>query len=226
MNNDLNELTAKAESGDAEAQLLLGESRLEKGRLREALDLFERAAENGNAKANYHLAFAYFNGTGVEKNLGKSAEYLKLSAEGEYIPAMAQLGSYYIGGIGVARDEQMALFWTRRAAKENDPLGVYNLGIAYLEGLGMPKNRDKAILTLQKAVTLGNEKAQEVLDKILTEDDKTWLAERDEETSAEERETEAAEELSEEELSEDENGGKTTEKKSFLSRLKSWFTGE
>lgn len=232
---ELKEVMEKANEGDAEAQLAVGEFYLAANNPTQAARWFERAADN-NPKAAYHLGFAYFNGVGVEKNLSKAVEYLKISADGEFVPAMAQLGAFYMGGIGVTKDEQMALFWTRRAARENDPLGMHNLGIAYYEGMGMPKNRDKAILTLQRAAELGHEKSKEVLEKIMTEEDKQWLAEQqaanevadeesDEGTEAadEEKNAEAGEDIAEEKEAQEEQEVKE-EKKGFLSRLKNWFT--
>lgn len=128
----------------------------------------------------------------------------------------------------------MALFWTRRAAKENEPLGVYNLGISYLEGLGMPKNREKAILNLQKAIELGNDKAKEVLDKILTEDDKEWLRERengdaDEEKEVDENVDENIDETENTDSDDDVDSEEKTEKpakKGFFAKLKSHLIGE
>ena len=48
--------------------------------LRIAADLFERAAQAGNASAQYNLALIYLNGKGRPQDEAKAAEWMQKSA--------------------------------------------------------------------------------------------------------------------------------------------------
>jgi uncharacterized protein len=91
-------------------------------------------AEQGNAQAQYHLAGAYYNGTGVTRNPVEGANWLLKAAEQGYIQAQCDLGVMYHKGNGVAQSYQDTLKWYRLAAEKGDALAQHNLGSLNAKG--------------------------------------------------------------------------------------------
>ncbi len=60
--------------------LVLGEY-WEQGKYSEAIPLLEELAADGSAGAAHHLANAYSNGQGVEKDLERAAHWLRVAAD-------------------------------------------------------------------------------------------------------------------------------------------------
>ena len=86
------------------------------------------AAEKGDAKAMYTLAWAYDEGAGVKESDKKANKWYKKSAEGLItlansgdIDAMLALGELYDEGDGVAKDKKKSFEWYKKAADK----GVY-----------------------------------------------------------------------------------------------------
>ena len=82
--------------------------------------MLQRKAEAGDAKAQFDLASAYSQGTGVAKDSAKGLEWLKKSASQGYAGAEVVLGLFYQKGIGIEKDPSEAAKWYRKAAKQTD----------------------------------------------------------------------------------------------------------
>ena len=118
------ELLKKAESGDALAQLDLGEiyasgEGLPKDSAR-AADLFRQAAKQGIDRAQFRLGQLYVRGEGVPKDAVLAADLFKQSARSGYAKAQATLGAMYARGEGVTRDEVLAYAWSALAAEHGE----------------------------------------------------------------------------------------------------------
>jgi hypothetical protein len=115
------QLTASAESGDADAQVELGILYYEgmaDGRhpdYAKALELFQRAADQGNAKAQDRIALMYYQGKGVPQDYAQAAHWYLLAAQGGNYHACLQLSDMYQRGIGVPRDKSESRKWARQA---------------------------------------------------------------------------------------------------------------
>jgi TPR repeat protein len=78
-----------------------------------------RKAKAGDAKAQYDLAAAYFQGTGIPENHKEGLVWLQKSAQQGYAAAEATLGYMYQKGVDVAADPHEAAKWYRKAAAQN-----------------------------------------------------------------------------------------------------------
>lgn len=85
-----------------------------------AFKWFFKAAENGDAEAQYKLAQLYWNGLGVTEDFPEGLKWLKKSAENGYAEAQAGLGVLYYFGIGVSPSETDAKYWWQKAADQGD----------------------------------------------------------------------------------------------------------
>jgi TPR repeat protein len=115
-----------AEQGNAEAQRDLGWMyETAKGVARDeaqATQWYSRAAEQGDAKAQYRLGVVTLYGhtsTPVEHELGLS--WFEKAASQGYAPAQRQLGAIYeVGDFGVPKNDALAVSWFRNAAEQSD----------------------------------------------------------------------------------------------------------
>jgi TPR repeat protein len=77
----------------------------------------QRAAELGQAKAQYTLGGFHECGEGVRKDPGKAAHWYRKAAELEDVEVQYHLGICYAEGHGVHKDAQKAAEWWRAAAE-------------------------------------------------------------------------------------------------------------
>jgi hypothetical protein len=80
----------------------------------------EHRAQAGDAKAQFDLAEAYFEGTGITKDLAKGLEWLRKSASQGFAGAEVTLGYLYQNGVQVPKDPHEAARWYRKAARQSD----------------------------------------------------------------------------------------------------------
>lgn len=81
-------------------------------------ETIRRKAEAGDSKAQFDLASAYSQGTGVAKDPAKGLEWLRKSALQGYAGAQVVLGVFYQKGIQVAQDPSEAAKWYQKAARQ------------------------------------------------------------------------------------------------------------
>src|SRR5438876_216871 len=86
----------------------------------------EKAAENDNMNAMYHLALYYQNGKGIEKNLEKAFYWFQKAAENSE-DAMIHLATCYENGEGTAKNLEKAFYWYQKAAENGNDHAMYNL---------------------------------------------------------------------------------------------------
>ena len=160
-------LTAKADAGDARAQLALGRV-YESGSL--GLDgrvqhdyagaayWYQQASDHGNAQATYQLAMLYHGGLGVGADRSRYFQLLQKAADAGYVPAMPLLSDAYADQ-KTPVSAHRATDWARRAAEAGDSRGWLALGIEYNMGkLGgdPPYWYVKAMESYKKAADGGN----------------------------------------------------------------------
>jgi uncharacterized protein len=115
-----------------------------KGDYAKALKLARPLAEEGNAKAESILGFAYYRGRGVAQSDTEAAKWFKLAADQGDAPARFTLGVMYGEGRGVPQNFAEAAQWYRLAAEQGDAQAQYNLGLAYARGEGVTQNAVEA----------------------------------------------------------------------------------
>ena len=97
----------------------------------------EKAAEQGDADAQFDLGYMYVVSKGVPENDAEAIKWWRKAAEQGHADAQYELGVAYANGWGVPEDKAEALKWWRKAAEQ----GHKNAKI-YLENpeLNNPKN--------------------------------------------------------------------------------------
>src|SRR5947207_3330226 len=71
----------------------------------EAVKLYRRAAEHGNATAQYNLGVSYENGQGVAQDSAEAAKWYRLAADQGHPKAQYSLGISYDLGKGLPQDD-------------------------------------------------------------------------------------------------------------------------
>ncbi len=178
-NNDL--LRKQADSGDADAQVLLGiiyEGGI--GRPRDdsqAFALFNSAANQGNAVAQFRIGKCYEEGRGVPKDNAQAITWYRKAAEQGSVQARSRLRTLFIRGQLVpAIDDQAGDWWRklteqadaeaqyfsrmRAAADRGDANDQVKLGLAYLTGIGTKRDRGQATAMFRTAADKGQVEAQ------------------------------------------------------------------
>jgi len=139
--NHFEETKAKAEKGDAAAQMNLGTCYFDGSSVAkdvvEAVEWFRKAAEQNFAEAQYHLAICYSVGEGVEKNDAESFKWLRRAAVQNNRKAQYGVALCYSNGEGVKEDNLEAVKWHRKAAEQGYPTAQYQLGRRYYFGDGV-----------------------------------------------------------------------------------------
>jgi TPR repeat protein len=133
-----------------------------------AVEWFRKAAEQGDAKAQYNLGIAYDKGQGVAQDYAKAAQWYRKAADQGLTQAQNNLGILYKQGQGVPQDYAQAAGWFRLAAGLGFAQAQHNLGLAYRDGQGVKQDRGQALQWLQKAAGQGDEQAQADLNQLKT----------------------------------------------------------
>jgi TPR repeat protein len=90
---------------------------------KQAMFWYRKAAEQGNAVAQYSLGGMYFIGSGVEQDNEQAVFWYRKAAEQGQVDAQCILGWMYANGRGVEQDDRQAAFWYRKAAAWQCSLG-------------------------------------------------------------------------------------------------------
>lgn len=87
----------------------------DKKRYRQAVRWYHKAAEQGDAGAQYCLGWCYYAAFGVSLDDAKAFYWMSKAAEQGEPDAQKALGDFYYRGIGVEADDGKALEWYRKA---------------------------------------------------------------------------------------------------------------
>ena len=138
------------------------------------LDEFRKAAEQGDAGAQFILGGMYARGEGVAKDDAEAVKWFRSAAAQGHATAQNNLGVMYTYGRGVPKDDEEAVKWYRLAAEQGDADAQYSLGWMYDNGKGLPEDDAEAVKWYRLAAEQGDADAQRKLDVI--EADRTAAA--------------------------------------------------
>jgi len=127
-------------------------------------------ANQGNAKAQFNIGKAYYDGHGVGQDYAKAIEWFTKSAEQGYVPAQYQLGTLYNYGEGARQDYYKAAKWYLNASNQGDARSQYNLGMMYYAGHGVRTNLVIAKKYFAKACDNGYQLGCNNLDILIEKD--------------------------------------------------------
>ncbi len=108
-----------------------------------------RLASNNDPIASYCMGEIYFS-SDPKDYINAIASYQR-SADLNFPPATAALGSIYLLGIGTEQNTEKGIRLLEKAKRLNDASAHYNLGIAYSKGIGVKKDLAEAISLIQFA---------------------------------------------------------------------------
>jgi TPR repeat protein len=127
-------LLAKANDGDAAAQVQLGDNSRAAGDAvphnpmqsaeyyKQAIAWYRKAADQGSIAGQMHLAALYRDGgKGFPRDMMQAVEWYRKAAEQGDVTAQATLGVLYSIGQGVPRDDVEAYYWLDLAASVKGP---------------------------------------------------------------------------------------------------------
>jgi TPR repeat protein len=153
------QIKAKAEEGDAEAQSNVGFC-YERGvgvlkDETEAIKWYRKAAAQGQVLAQYNIGVCYYFGIAVTKDSVEAVKWFRLAAIQGLAEAQSNLGVCYGKGEGLTKNEAEAANWFRKAAEKGHAEAQVNLGACYYFGTGVSKDQIEAIKWYRKAAEQG-----------------------------------------------------------------------
>lgn len=125
-----------------------GRSLYEQGAYREALVVFSRLAEDGNAEAQYRLGRMILEGQHAAGDNRKACDWFEQAADNNHLAAFYELGNCYLNGRGRETDIDQAVYLYGVAAERGLVTAQYQLARMYASGSGVPKNPERAYIYL------------------------------------------------------------------------------
>src|SRR6516162_8772412 len=90
------------------------------GEFSRAATLLQKAAESGDAEAQYQLASLYRTGRGVPQDELLAFKWMKAAAEKNHKNAQFNLAKMYLAGRGAASDINQAKVWLQKSASHGN----------------------------------------------------------------------------------------------------------
>jgi S1-C subfamily serine protease len=156
----VDDLLAKAEKGDAEAQYQYGKRLYDSGTPKDQGDApnwFQKAAMQGHIKAQSYLGALLSNSPSLYAN---AFQWTLKAAEANDPDAQWNLGCSYILGRGVPKNDAEALKWFTKAAQHGNVRAQYEVAQNYEQGLGVRQSDSDAARWYLKAAEQGFADAQ------------------------------------------------------------------
>lgn len=134
----------------------LGMSAFEDGRYKEAFHWFEKAARQGDSKAQYHLAKMYQQGKGTDRDDTQAVRWFRMAAKQLHAEAQYQLAIHmeHKRGIQQVEPRKMAA-WYLLAANKGVAASMFRVANLYAEGRGVDQSDEKALAWVIKAENKG-----------------------------------------------------------------------
>ena len=104
-----------------------------------------KAAENGDAEAQYNLGLMYNNGDGVQQDYAEALKWYHKAAEQGNADAQYNIGDMYHDGEGVSRDYAEAAKWYHKAAKQGHAGAPVTLLLMYAGDQGVQQGSADAM---------------------------------------------------------------------------------
>jgi TPR repeat protein len=127
---------------------------------------FLNLANEGDGPAREKLAYMYDRGLGVAKDEQQSFDWLKRSADVNYVPAIFELGYSYETGHDTAIDLDKARKLYEKAASRGSADATIALGRMYEQGRGVKLDRQEALAYYIVAVGFGGAEAKSLAENL------------------------------------------------------------
>ena len=168
MDEGLKNLVTKAEQGDVDAMVMVGDCynrglHTEKDD-QEAHRYYKMAADKGHVQANLMVAIDLLNGIGTSKDKKAGTKYLQIAADGGAAFGQYLLASMYkIGEIGLFGREQKAMKYFEMAAKQGDAKSQVELADMIMLAKKSKYTLDDMVFWLVCAYLHGNQAEEEAM---------------------------------------------------------------
>ncbi len=126
----------------------------------EEVRVFQKLAEQGDAKSQYRLGLLYYEGSGVPQDYIEAVRWYRKGAEQGDSMSQYAIGYMYEMGKGVKQDNAEAALWYRKSAAQRDAQAQCGLGSMYYDGRGVQQDRSEAARWYRKAADQGFSKAE------------------------------------------------------------------
>lgn len=166
MDEGLKNLVTKAEQGDVDAMVMVGDCynrglHTEKDD-QEAHRYYKMAADKGHVQANLMVAIDLLNGIGTSKDKKAGTKYLQIAADGGAAFGQYLLASMYkIREIGLFGREQKAMKYFEMAAKQGDAKSQVELADMIMLAKKSKYTLDDMVFWLVCAYLHGNQAEEE-----------------------------------------------------------------
>lgn len=149
-------MTSLAAPNEEQGKLLLhkGDSLYRQGNFEEAAIAYLISANEGNAEAQFDIAYAYFNGEGIERDYASAAMWFKRSARQNYAKAQYNLAYCYMNGRDVPRDYDKAFDLLHQSANNNYKRAQLTLADCYANGILVEQNEKESQKWMAMAANL------------------------------------------------------------------------
>ncbi len=145
---------------DGDTELAAGNEAYEAQSYESAIKHFRKAAEKGNAEAQFKLGNCLYQGLGAEQDQAEAVKWFRKAAEQGLAKAQFNLGNSFYQGAGAELDYDEAFNWYRKAAEQGLAEAQYSLGICFYQGLGTEQDYAEAVYWFRKAAEQGHAIAQ------------------------------------------------------------------
>ncbi|MEZ3436557.1 MAG: sel1 repeat family protein [Lachnospiraceae bacterium] len=133
----------------------------------------EKAARQGDAKAQFICGNIYYKGDGVKENIQKALSWYKKAARQGNVNAQFLCGNLFRKGRGTKKDKEQALSWYEKAAEQGNVSAQFICGLMYEER--ERENEDKK-KDMEQAVKWYIKAASQTEDKEIQKHAKEMLA--------------------------------------------------
>jgi TPR repeat protein len=155
-----------ADKGNVDAQLAWGLILLEGPNPVEAVPPLEKAAEAGNATAQYNLGIYYSGVYGAEAQWPQAAAWFQKAADQGLSDAQYNLALLYTDGRGVEKNAVKAADWFGKAALQGSADAALEYGVLVFRGEGVEKDEALGAKWLLIAANHGNPIAMNRVSKL------------------------------------------------------------
>ena len=127
----------------------------------DSMEELTRAAELGDADAQFDLGFVYSAGLGdFEADRAEALTWYRRSAEQGFARAQSALGSAYAYGHSLEQDFTQAATWCRLSAEQGDAEGQLCMALLYAGGCGVEQDDTESARWYRLAADQGEGQAQ------------------------------------------------------------------
>jgi TPR repeat protein len=161
VDTELASLRAAADLGDLRAQVGLGNRLLSTGGFGsapfdEGFGWLSRAAEAGDAEAQWYLGCVHLQVTRLPDPFRTAARWFERASAQEFAPAFDRLADLHLTGLGVPVDDAAAFKLIARGARQGYPATLATLAYLHTQGLGTPVDAQAAARCHAQAAAVGH----------------------------------------------------------------------